>query len=47
MELKLNPVRCPHCGKLICEADGVIKKKCPRCKQIFTYDTKTKKYISR
>ena len=42
--MKLFPVRCPKCGKLICEADGIVKKKCPRCRQVFIYDTRKKIY---
>lgn len=44
--MTLTPVKCPNCGKLICEASGVVKKRCERCKKIFTYDTNKKKYVS-
>lgn len=28
----LRPIRCQSCGKLICEADGTVVFRCPRCK---------------
>jgi phage FluMu protein Com len=30
----LRPIRCASCGKLICEADGTVVFRCPRCKQL-------------
>lgn len=29
----LRPIRCQPCGKLICEADGTVVFRCPRCKR--------------
>ena len=29
----LRPIRCQSCGKLICEADGTVIFRCPRCKR--------------
>lgn len=29
----LRPIRCSSCGKLVCEADGVVVFRCPRCKR--------------
>ena len=29
----LRPIRCHSCGKLICEADGTVVFRCPRCKR--------------
>jgi phage FluMu protein Com len=29
----LRPIRCQACGKLICEADGTVVFRCPRCKR--------------
>lgn len=29
----LHPIRCQSCGKLICEADGRVVFRCPRCKR--------------
>jgi phage FluMu protein Com len=29
----LRPIRCQSCGKLICEADGTVVFRCPRCKR--------------
>lgn len=29
----LRPIRCASCGKLICEADGTVVFRCPRCKR--------------
>lgn len=29
----LRPIRCRSCGKLICEADGTVVFRCPRCKR--------------
>lgn len=29
----LRPIRCAACGKLICEADGTVVFRCPRCKR--------------
>lgn len=29
----LRPIRCQSCGKLICEADGIVVFRCPRCKR--------------
>jgi len=29
----LRPIRCQSCGKLICEADGTVAFRCPRCKR--------------
>lgn len=29
----LRPIRCQSCGKLICEADGNVVFRCPRCKR--------------
>lgn len=29
----LRPIRCESCGKLICEADGTVAYRCPRCKR--------------
>jgi len=29
----LRPIRCESCGKLICEADGTVVFRCPRCKR--------------
>ena len=29
----LRPIRCQACGKLICEADGTVLFRCPRCKR--------------
>lgn len=28
----LRPIRCQCCGKLICEANGTVAFRCPRCK---------------
>jgi predicted RNA-binding Zn-ribbon protein involved in translation (DUF1610 family) len=28
----LRPIRCASCDKLICEADGTVVFRCPRCK---------------
>lgn len=30
----LRPIRCKSCGKLICEADGTVVFRCPRCKRL-------------
>ena len=30
----LRPIRCQSCGKLICEADGTVVFRCPRCKRL-------------
>jgi phage FluMu protein Com len=30
----LRPIRCQSCGKLICEADGTVVFRCPRCKHL-------------
>lgn len=37
--LVLYEIRCPECGKLICEASGIVRKRCDRCKTWFTIDT--------
>ena len=29
----LRRIRCQSCGKLICEADGTVVSRCPRCKR--------------
>ncbi len=29
----LRPIRCQSCGKLVCEADGTVVFRCPRCKR--------------
>lgn len=29
----LRLIRCASCGKLICEADGTVVFRCPRCKR--------------
>ncbi len=29
----LRPIRCQSCGRLICEADGTVVFRCPRCKR--------------
>lgn len=31
----LRPIRCPARGKLICEAEGTVVFRCPRCKRRF------------
>jgi phage FluMu protein Com len=28
-----RPIRCQSCGKLICEADGTVLFRSPRCKR--------------
>lgn len=33
MTLGLRPIRCVSCGKLICESDGTVVFRCPRCKR--------------
>lgn len=33
----LRPIRCERCGKLICEADGAVIFRCPRCKRRNSY----------
>lgn len=38
-------VRCPDCGKMICEATGAVLKRCPRCKIYFIYDTEEEQYL--
>lgn len=35
----LSEIRCPVCGKLACEASGIVKKRCDRCKTWFVIDT--------
>ena len=30
----LRPIRCQSCGKLVCEADGTVVFRCPRCKRL-------------
>ena len=30
----LRPIRCQSCAKLICEADGTVVFRCPRCKRL-------------
>lgn len=35
----LTEIRCPACGKLACEASGIVKKRCDRCKTWFVVDT--------
>ena len=35
----LYEIRCPCCEKLICEASGIVRKKCDRCKTWFIIDT--------
>ncbi len=32
--MQLQPVKCENCGKLLCEASGEVRKKCPACKKI-------------
>jgi len=29
----LRPIRCQSCRKLICESDGTVVFRCPRCKR--------------
>lgn len=29
----LRPIRCQSCRKFICEADGTVVFRCPRCKR--------------
>ena len=29
----LRPIRCQSCGKLVCEAQGAVVFRCPRCKR--------------
>lgn len=30
----LRPIRCQSCGKPICEANGMVVFRCPRCKRL-------------
>lgn len=34
--MELKEIKCSHCGKLLLEATGEVKKKCPNCK-MFTH----------
>jgi len=38
-ELEFFPCRCPSCGKLLLEksSEGIVKKKCGRCKQMIFF----------
>lgn len=36
---KLIEIRCPSCNKKLCDADGKVSIKCPRCKKIVIVDT--------
>ena len=29
---KLQTIKCQNCGKVLCEANGEVKKICPKCK---------------
>lgn len=42
-------VRCPACGRLLCQTDGDVIVDCWRCKGrvFFHYDTKASKYLTR
>jgi phage FluMu protein Com len=33
-----KPIECPNCGKKIPIVGGVVQKKCPFCKTVFTED---------
>ena len=32
--MSLAIIKCQNCGKTLCEANGEVKKICPRCKEI-------------
>lgn len=32
--MNLQVVRCTNCGKVLCEANGEVKKICPKCKTV-------------
>jgi phage FluMu protein Com len=34
MSMELQKIHCPKCNKLLCEANGEVKKICPRCKTV-------------
>ena len=36
---KLIEIRCPNCNKKLCELEGRLSIKCPRCKKIVIVDT--------
>lgn len=31
--MELQKIKCQNCGKVLCEANGEIKKICPKCKK--------------
>ena len=33
MNLIMQEIRCPYCGKVLLEANGEVKKRCPKCKE--------------
>jgi phage FluMu protein Com len=43
--MELQKINCPSCKKLLCEANGEIKKVCPRCKTVVHVVTTSKGVI--
>jgi len=37
----MNEMKCPNCGKFLGVLDGEAQIKCPRCKQLATYRSKS------
>lgn len=31
--MELRKIKCQNCGKVLCEANGEVKKICPKCKE--------------
>lgn len=29
----MQEIKCPYCGKVLLEANGEVKKHCPKCKE--------------
>lgn len=42
----ITEIRCPNCNKLLLEANGEVKKTCPKCKEIIHIVTTSKGIIN-